>query len=207
MYTRAIIIALAVFIVPCVISSRVETRMVSNSGAQGFASVFQRENEELEIESIGYTRMGSRPKDYIEIKQLKAEDDKGLVVPEEFDVIATVRNNSLSSIQDSSFILLTTLDFIVAPKDPLSEADKIIKGYSWSRDTLVDDVKLDRVPFIETGKAARIDFKGFNLRRSNKILRERDTIERVWAMKVTVHILNRNMVEVVHKDTILTTAH
>ena len=209
MYTRAIIIALAVFIVPCEISSgRVETRMVLNSRAQGFASVFQHDNEELEIESIRfYTRVGSRPKDYIEIKELKAEGDKRLVVPEQFDVIAIVRNNSRSSIQDSSFILLTTLDFIVAPNGPLSGADKIIKGDSWARDTLVDDVKLGLVPFIETGKAARIEFKSFNLRRTNKILSERDTIERVWAMKVTVHILNRNMVEVAHKDTVLATAH
>ena len=210
MYLRPATIALVLFIVPFEVGcGRVQTNTAAGSQAQTLSNASKRETDDVEIESIQIfapTANGDN-KNYVQIKQLEVDGDNRSTVPDTFDVIAVVRNSGRASIQDSSLILLTTLDFIVAPNAPLTEADKIIKEYSWSRDGLVDDVKLRLVPFLETNKSTRIEFKGFDLSKTNKVLRDRDTTERVWAMKATVHVLNRNMTEVLRRDVVLAVAH
>lgn len=188
---------------------RVDTRSVTASQGQAENRDAKQKDEQIEIESVQFfSRRGKGTnKGYVQLKRLEARNESRLTIPETFDVITVVKNKGRSSIQYGGFILLTTLDFIVAPNASLSEADKIIKEYSWSRDALVDDVKLGLVPFTETNTAARVEFKGFDLTKSNKVLNDSDAIERVWAVKVTVHVLNRNMVEVTQRDAVITIAH
>jgi hypothetical protein len=209
MYNKSWTIVLA-FIVCCGVScGHVATSTATASEAQVDDRAANRQDETVDIELVEFfARIGKRARrDYAQIKRLEIAGDSRLTIPERFDVIAVVKNKGHSSVQDGQFILLTTLDFVVAPNAPLNEADKIIKEYSWSRDGLVDDVKLAHVPFLESDKTARIEFKGFDLSKSNKVLSDRDMIERVWAIKVTVHVLDRNMVEIMRRDAVVTIAH
>lgn len=140
--------------------------------------------------------------------RLEVNDASKTISPERFDIVLHVENMGRSSIQKGDLILMTTMEFVVAPGDPRkTDIAKLIKESNWSRDVLVDDVKMVLIPFLEVGKTARIEFTDFDLSKTNKMLSDRDTIERVWAIKVVVHVLNRKMVEVLQREAMIAVSH
>jgi hypothetical protein len=136
---------------------------------------------------------------------LEVKDPSKIVSPERFDVALQVFNKGNSTIQEGDLILLTTIVFLVAPGDPSKiDVQKVMSEYSWGRDVLVDDVKIAPAPFLEPHKEGRVEFESFDLSKTNKVLSDKDNIDRVWAIKVIVHVLNRKMVEILQREAVIT---
>ena len=175
------------------------------------ASVVQNEKRnEFDIKSIEFFawRGEDSNRTYTRIDTLDVKDATRAINPERFDVILQVENKGRSSIQKGDLILLTTMEFVVAPGDPSkTNVREVIREYSWTRDLIVDDVKMALVPFLEAGKQERLEFTGFDLSNQNKILRDREIISHIWAIKVIVHVLDRKMVEVAQREAVITIPH
>jgi hypothetical protein len=199
-------VAASLVVFGCAIScGHVDPSPSRASETVSITSAQKREDQSLNIKSVeffAHKGIGAK-NNYAKTTQLTFDTESRLTVPEKFDILVAIENKGRPPIQYGEFILITTLEFIVAPNAPLNDVDRIIKEYSWSRDGLVDDVKVVLAPFLEPDRPARIEFTGFDLRKRNKVLSEGDTIERVWAMKATVHVLNRNMVEVAKGDAVI----
>jgi hypothetical protein len=171
------------------------------------SAIQQEKRDEFNIKSIEFFAWrGEDPKrTYVKIDTLDAKDATRAINPERFDVILQVENKSRSSIQNGDLILLTTMEFVVASGDPSkTNAQEVISETSWSRDLIVDDVKMALVPFLEAGKQGQLEFTGFDLANQNKVLRDTEIISHIWAIKVTVHVLDRKMTKIMQRDAIIT---
>ncbi len=141
---------------------------------------------------------------YIKLERWKDTSDPNIAHPEAFDVLCRIENKGDSAVQDGDFILLTTIDFIIAPTYLYQgEVQKIIQEHSWSRVNSMDDVKMEKIPYLKPGDRAQIGIKGFNLAKTFKQFNgEEDTLW-PWALRVNVRILNRDMTQVALGQAIL----
>ena len=111
-----------------------------------------------------------------------------------FDVLMRLQNISPSSVQEADFIALTTMDFVIAPTYLYQgDATKILKNGNWSRLISVDDVKMETVPYVQSGEVVELRIRGFNL---NKLLEDYNGQDHTlwpWGLRVNVHVINREM--------------
>ena len=133
----------------------------------------------------------------VRLERWKDTRDPKVPHPKSFDVICQIRNEGLSAIQDGDLIILTTLESVVAPTY-LHGGDlkAIMNEVHWSREAAVDDLKLEKVPYLQSNSTAQIEIKGFDL--GNLLQQfngENDTLW-PWALRVNVRILSRDMTQV-----------
>ncbi len=141
---------------------------------------------------------------YIKLDQWKDASDPKIPHPEAFDVLCHIENKGDSTIQQGDFIILTTLESVVAPTY-LHGGDlkAIMNEVHWLRETAVDDVKMEEVPYIQPKGSAPVKIKGFNLGNLLKQFNgEEDTLW-PWALRINVHIMNRDMTRVALGQAIL----
>lgn len=111
-----------------------------------------------------------------------------------FDVVVMGQNRSDSSIQDADLIALTTIEFVIAPTYlHQGDVNKILKDASWSRLVAVNDVKMETVPYVKPGEDLELRITGFNLSDLLAAYKGQDDTLWPWALKVSVHFLNREM--------------
>lgn len=131
-------------------------------------------------------------------KKLEEWTDMGNSKLPVFDVVVHLENVSESSIQDSDFIVLTTMDFVIAPTY-LYEGDvrRILREGNWSRLGSVDDVKMATMPFIKSSEIAGLRINGFNLGNLLGEYNGQDHTLWPWGLRVNVHVMDRQMNRVV----------
>lgn len=141
---------------------------------------------------------------YIKLERWKDTSDPKIPHPEVFDVLCHIENKGDSTIQEGDFIILTTIDFIIAPTYLYSgDVQKIIQDHNWGRVGSVDDVKMEKVPYLNPGDRAQIGIKSFNLGKALKQFDgDGDTLW-PWALRMNVHVMNRDMTRVAVGQAIL----
>ncbi len=159
-------------------------------------------NKQLAVGPIEF--FASWKASYIKLERWKDTSDPKVPHPEVFDVVCQIENKSDSAIQEGDFIILTTIDFIIAPTY-LYQGDvhKIIQDHNWGRVNSVDDVKIEKVPYLKPGERAQIGIKGFNLGKTLKQFDGEDDTLWPWALRVNVRVLSRDMTQVALGQAIL----
>jgi hypothetical protein len=111
-----------------------------------------------------------------------------------FDVVMKFQNPGASTLQDGDLIILTTIDFVIAPTY-LHDGDvhKILDSLNWARQSNVDDVKMQAVPFMRSGDVAEVRITGFDLSDLFTFYNGEDDTLWPWGLRVNVHLMNREM--------------
>jgi hypothetical protein len=202
-------IGLITFAVGCVLNSACQPRMGCAAPSDPRRSEGQPQPESqvsLTISSVEFFalhRKGAK-ETYDKIKALEVKNANMTIGPEKFDLVVQVENRGRSSIAAEDLIILTTMEFIVAPGDPRNaSSDRVMSEYTWSRDLSVDDVKMALVPFLDVGKQTRIELKGFDLSKQNEVVASINGSEHVWALRATIHVLDRRMVEILRRNAVI----
>jgi hypothetical protein len=155
------------------------------------------------IEFFAWSEAGQK-REYLRLEKWKDTGNVKDSHPKLFDVVCQIENKSDSAIQEGDFIILTTIDFLVAPDNAVDgDINKLVKEYGWSRDLLMDDVKMGVTPYMQKGENAQIKLQGFDLNPVVKLFYEDDQFLWAWALKVNINIIDRNMKPVAHGEAIL----
>ncbi len=159
-------------------------------------------NEQLAVGPIEF--FASWKASYDKLERWKDTSDPKVPHPEVFDVICHIENKGDSAIQDGDFIILTTVESVVAPTYLHGgDMESIINEGRWSREAKVDDVKTERVPYLKPKESVRLKIKGFHLGSLLKTYNGKDDTLWPWALRVNIHVLNRDMTQVAHGRAIL----
>jgi hypothetical protein len=107
-------------------------------------------------------------------------------------------------IQHGDFIVLTTIDSVVAPTYLHGgDVNKIINEVGWSRVVAMDEVKMEIVPYLEAKGSTKEKIEGFKLGSLLKQFRGEDDTLWPWALRVNVRVLTRDMTQVAIGQAIL----
>jgi hypothetical protein len=137
---------------------------------------------------------GSWKGSYIKLARWKDTSDPNVPHPAVFDVLCTIENQADTVIQEGDLVVLTTVDFIVAPTYAYSgDVNKVIEDHNWSRVGSMDDLRLERVPFLRPHDHAQLKLKGFDLAKVVKEFNGKEDTLWPWAVRVNVRVLNREM--------------
>jgi len=131
---------------------------------------------------------------YVKLEQWKDTSDPQVPHPEVFDIICQIENRGDSVVQHGEFIVVTTIDAAVAPSY-LHQGDlnKIITEVGWTRVVALDDVKMEIVPYLEAKARQNVKIPGVKVEALARYFNgEKDTFW-PWALRVKVHLLNRDM--------------
>jgi len=155
-------------------------------------------NREIAVAVGSIELFGSWKGSYVKLAKWKDTSDPNVPHPAVFDVVCTIENKSDSVIQEGDLVVLTTVDFIVAPTYAYSgDVNKVIEDHSWGRVASMDDLRLERVPFLRPHVHAQLKLKGFDLGKVVKEFNGKDDTLWPWALRVNVRVLNREMTPVV----------
>lgn len=114
------------------------------------------------VEFFAWWTIGQK-KDYLKLDRWKDTSDPKVPHPTVFDVVCEIENGD-TTLQDGDLIVLTTVDSLVAPTYLAGgDVNKIMNEVGWGRGAVMDDVKIETVPYLKAGQLTRIQFKGFNL--------------------------------------------
>jgi hypothetical protein len=140
--------------------------------------------------------LGSWKGSDVKLVQWKDSDDPNIPHPDVFDVLCTVENKTDAVIQEGDFLVVTTVDFTVAPTYAYAgDINKLIAGHTFSR-LPMDDLKFAHVPYLRPHDQAQLRLKGFEL---GQVLKQFDGTEHTlwpWALRVNVRVMNREMTPV-----------
>ena len=101
-------------------------------------------------------------------------------------------------------VVVTTVEFIVAPTYVYSgDVNKVIEDHNWGRVGSMDDLRLERVPFLRPYAHAQLKVKGFDLGNVIKEFNGKDDTLWPWALRVNVRILNWEMTSIAVGQVIL----
>lgn len=141
---------------------------------------------------------------YIKLERWKDTSDPKVPHPEVFDVLCEIDNKGDSAIQDSDFIILTTVDFIIAPTYLYQgDVQRIIQDHNWGRVNTVDDIKMEKVPYLEPKGTTKVKIEGLELGNLHKQFNGEDDTLWPWALRVNVRVLSRDMTQVALGQAIL----
>lgn len=131
---------------------------------------------------------------YIKLERWKDTSDPKVPHPEVFDIHCTIENKGNSVIQHGDFIVLTTIDSVVAPTYLHGgDVNKIINEVGWARVAAMDDVKVEIVPYLEAKGSTKVKIEGFHLGNLLKQFSgDGDTLW-PWALRVNVRVLTRDV--------------
>jgi hypothetical protein len=120
------------------------------------------------------------------------------------DIVCPIEVKEDSSIQESDFIILTTMDFVVA-STYLHDGDvnKIVNEMGWVRVGSMHDIKMELVPYLKPMDRAQVKIKGFDLSIVVKEFQGKGDTLWPWALRVNVHVLSRDMTPVALRQVIL----
>lgn len=154
----------------------------------------------------GFDEKNPPPKEsYTKLERWKDTSDLKVPHPEVFDVVCKIENKGDRPAQDGDLIILTTIDFIIAPTYLYGgDINKILNGVTWGRVVTMDDVKMEIVPYLKSNESAQIKFKDFNLGTIIKQFPDEDNVLWPWALRVNIHVMNRDMTRVAQGHAILT---
>lgn len=134
---------------------------------------------------------------YIKLEQWKDTSDPKVPHPKTFDILYLIENTGSSVIQQGDFIVLTTIDSVVAPTYLHGgDVNKIINEVGWARVAAMDDVKMEMVPYLEAKGSAKAKIEGFELGGLLKQFSGEDDTLWPWALRVNVRVLTRDMTQV-----------
>jgi hypothetical protein len=154
-------------------------------------------NREIAVAVGPLEFFGSWKGSYVKLAKWKDTSDPNIPHPAVFDVLCTIENKADSVIQEGDLVVLTTVDFIVAPTYAYSgDVNKVIEDHNWGRVASMDDVRLERVPFLRPHDHAQLKLKGFDLGRVVKEFNGKDDMLWPWALRLNVRVLNREMTPV-----------
>jgi hypothetical protein len=141
---------------------------------------------------------------YIKLERWKDTSDPDVPHPEAFDILCFIENTGNSVIQHGDFIVLTTIDSVVAPTYLHGgDVNKIINEVGWSRVVAMDEVKMEIVPYLEAKASTKVKIEGFKLGSLLKQFRGEDDTLWPWALRVNVRVLTRDMTQVAIGQAIL----
>lgn len=141
---------------------------------------------------------------YVKLDRWKQTTDPNVPHPELFDVVCTIKNKSNSTVQKGDFVVLTTVDFIVAPTYVYSgDITKVIANHSWARVASMDDVRLEQVPYLRSHEQVQLKITGLNLGKVVKEFDGKDDALWPWALRVNVHLLSRETMAVTSGQAVL----
>lgn len=134
---------------------------------------------------------------YIKLERWKDTNDPKVPHPEVFDIHCSIENKGNAVIQHGDFIVLTTIDSVVAPTYLHGgDVNKIIDEVGWAPVAAMEDVKVEIVPYLEAKSTTKVKIEGFQLGSLLKQFSgEGDTLW-PWALRVNVHVLTRDMTQV-----------
>ena len=190
LFIMAVVAAATVFASNCTRQDRVANSPTNISQP--------RQETAVRVDSVEVFGWGeSNPKQYIKLDQWKETTDSAGLDAETFDLICQVQNVSDSAIQHGEYIVLATMEFVVAPTYLRNgDVNKIMKEGSWGRVGSFDDFKTAVIPFMIEGEKKQITIKDFNLGAVLKHYSGSDDTLWPWAMRANIHILNRDTVRV-----------
>jgi hypothetical protein len=137
---------------------------------------------------------GSWKGSYVKLATWKDTNDADVPHPAVFDVLCTIENQTDSAIQEGDLVVVTTIDFIVAPTYAYAgDVNKVIDDHNWERVGSMDDLRVERVPFLRAHDHARLKLKGFDLAKVVKEFNRREDTLWPWALRVNVRVLNRDI--------------
>jgi hypothetical protein len=111
-----------------------------------------------------------------------------------FDVLMRLENNGPSAVQDADFIVLTTMEFVIAPTYlHQGDAKKILQNGHWSRLISADDVKMGIVPYVKSGDVVELRIRDFNLKNVLEEYNGQDHTLWPWGLRINLHIMDRDM--------------
>ena len=140
---------------------------------------------------------GSWKGSYVKLARWKDTSDPDVPHPAVFDVLCTVENKGDSVIQEGDLVVVTTVDFIVAPTHVYSgDVNKVIEDHNWGRVGSMDDFRFERVPFLRPHDHAQLKLKGFDVEKVIKEFNGKDDTLWPWALRVNLRVLNREMTSV-----------
>lgn len=152
---------------------------------------------EQQLKSGVGEKSAAKKASYIRLERWKDTSDPKIPHPESFDVLCQIKNESDSAVQDGEFIILTTIDFVVAPTYLHNgDVEKIINEVGWGRLVTMDDVKMEKVHYLRPKETAEIKIKGFHLGRLLKLYNGEDDTLWLWVLRVNVRVLSRDMTQV-----------
>jgi hypothetical protein len=119
-----------------------------------------------------------------------------------FDIVCEIENKGNSS---SDFVVLTSGDFIVAPRNKYSEADlgKLVEEVSWGRVTSMNDLKAKVVKHLKPGETRKIIFENFNIGDVIKDFSSGYDSLWAWLFRINVRVENRDGEKIVERQAIL----
>lgn len=159
-------------------------------------------NKQLAVGPIEF--FASWKASYVKLERWKDTSDPNVPHPEAFDILCPIENKGNSAIQEGDFIILTTIDFVVAPTYLHNgDVSKIVNEVGWGRVGSMDDIKLGIVPYLRPQDRAQIKIKGFNLGRVIKEFNGKEDTLWPWALRVNVRVLNRDMTPVALEQVVL----
>lgn len=159
-------------------------------------------NKQIALRSVEL--FGTWRDTYVKLDRWKQTDDPNVPHPELLDVLCTIENKSDSAVQRGDFLILTTVDFIVAPTYVYSgDITKVIADHSWARVASMDDVRLEQVPYVRSHKQVQLKITGLNLGKVVKEFDGKDDALWPWALRVNVHLLSRETTAVASGQTVL----
>jgi hypothetical protein len=154
-------------------------------------------NKQIAVNMRSVELFGSWKGSYVKLARWKNTSDPDVPHPAVFDVLCTIENKADSAIQEGDLVVITTVDFIVAPTYVYSgDVNKVIEDHSWGRVGSMDDLRLERVPFLRPYDHAQLRLKGFDLGKVIKEFNGKDDTLWPWALRVNVRILNREMTSI-----------
>lgn len=161
-------------------------------------------NQNVKLEVVEFVS-SSGDGEKIEYTRLEKWRDQSQHYPRQtLEVACRIKNDSSSAIQDGDFIVLSTMDFVVGRQDlPTPTITELEKSHTWGRISTVDDQKMEILPYMQPGGTTRITFKDFDLTRMINEFNEADDILWVWAVRVNINILDRDMKVVAHGKSVL----
>lgn len=184
----AIFLAACLFMASCEQDRRVYSRETELSSANK-KSPLAIKSVELVEQDLSLASSTSK-----KLEEWKDSGDPKLSKLPVFEVVVMLQNISDSSVQDADFIALTTIDFVISPTY-LYQGDvrKILQNGNWGRLGSVSDVKMETVPYVKPGEGVEVRIKGFNLSDLPLAYNGQDHTLWPWALRVNVHVMNREM--------------
>ena len=177
------------------------TRQAATASSEQ-TSVPTASNKQLAVGPIEF--FASWKASYVKLERWKDTSDPKVPHPEVFDILCSIENKGDSAIQEGDFIILTTIDFAVAPTYLHNgDVNKIVNDVGWGRVASMDDIKMERVPYLRSQERAQIKIKGFNLGRVVKEFNGKEDTLWPWALRVNVRVLSREMTPVVLGQVVL----
>lgn len=134
---------------------------------------------------------------YIKLERWKDTSDPNVPHPQVLDILCSMENKGDSAIQEGDFIILTTMDFVVAPTYLHNgDVNKIVNEVGWGRVRSMDEIKMEIVPYLKPKDHAQIKIKGFNLGTIVKEFSGKEDTLWPWALRVNVRVVSRDMTPV-----------